>query len=175
MNNLIWWAQSHVQEARNRHCRDKVAVAKRIARIVDAFKRVRGQVQMFLGSDNVHVFAVVYRLANKRHILQRKKCQFPLYDSVWTAKSVLRLPIEGSLTEDWSHKAALIKILSDFSKNLKLGLSRTAYDDDVRAGNHILGVLRHFVDVADQVTLALPAGELSVGFNLVWPSFGSAR
>jgi len=110
MNDLIRWAQSHVQETRDWDRRDEVAVSERIAGIVDLFQGVAGQVQVLLWSNDVHILSIIHDFTNKWHILQAEEGDFSFEDGVSTAKCVLCLPVEGTLAEDGSYKAALVKM-----------------------------------------------------------------
>ena len=66
---------------------------------------------MLLWSDDVNFFAVVDCFANEGHILKTKKCDVASHELFRPTKSILSLPIKGTLTEDRSKKAAIWKML----------------------------------------------------------------
>lgn len=69
VNDLVRRAQGHVQETGNRNRGDEIAVGERVASVVHSVEGVARQVQMLLGTDDVHILTVVDGFANERHIL----------------------------------------------------------------------------------------------------------
>lgn len=81
VDDLVRWAQGHVQETRDRDRRDEVAVGERVAGVVHLVERERRQIQVLLWPDDVHILPVIHDFTNKWHILQAEEGDFAFQDS----------------------------------------------------------------------------------------------
>ena len=100
VNDLVRWAQRHVQETRNRDRWDEVAVRECVARIVNLFKGIRSQIEMLLWSNDVNILAVVNNFADEWNVLQAEQCDLTLEHALGATERVLGLPVESTLSED---------------------------------------------------------------------------
>ena len=69
MNDLIRWCQCQVKEAWEWNSWDSVCQAHCSACVVHLFEGITGDVEMFFGPNNVHLFSVVECFANEWNIL----------------------------------------------------------------------------------------------------------
>ena len=50
---------------------------------------------------------------------------------------MLRLPVEGTLSEDRAEQTAILKVSLDVVQNLRFRVGGTADDDNIRTGNDV--------------------------------------
>ena len=100
VNNLVRRGQGQVKEAWDGDGGDAVGQGHSGADVVDALKRVTGEVEVLFGPDDVHLFPVVERLADERDIHETEERDVSASQLLSPAKCALRLPIEGTLPKD---------------------------------------------------------------------------
>ena len=74
---------------------------------MDTLDWIASAIEVFLGPNNIDTLPVVDRLADEGDILEREEGDVPAHELLSPAKSMLSLPVEGTLTEDGAKKAAI--------------------------------------------------------------------
>jgi len=85
---------------------------------MDFFKGMASEVKVLLGSNDVHVFPVVYNFANERNVLQTENRNVFFLDFLRSTEGELSLPVECSLSEDRTDEAAWFYEVSNLFQNL---------------------------------------------------------
>jgi len=167
VDDLIRGGQRQVKEAWDRNGRDTVCQGHCVAAVVHFLERVACDVEVLLGSNDVHLFAVVESLADEGHILQAEKGDVPLHEFSGATECELSLPVKGALSEDRSEKAVIGQIWLDFVQDLQFGLGGGADDNDVGPWNDFSRVARALVDPTSHLASMLPVGLCGVGYDLI--------
>ena len=131
MNDLIRRCQCEIQESWNGDRRNTISKRHGIASIVNLFQGVSGQVEMLFRANDVDLFAIVERLADKRHILQTEQSDVSSQDLSGAPKSALDCPVEGTLAENRAKHAVIWQVVFDISQDLGLSLCGRANDNDI--------------------------------------------
>ncbi len=100
VNDLIRGCQCEIQEAWNGDGGNSIGKRHSIASIVHLFQGVSGQVEMLFRANDVDFFAIVYGLADERHILETEQSDVSSQDFSGAPKNALDCPVECTLAEN---------------------------------------------------------------------------
>ena len=111
---------------------------------------------MFLWSNNVDFFSVVECFANEGNILETEQSHILSKNLFSSSQGMLRLPVESTLSEDWSDQTSIFQVILDVSKNLWFSLGWRANNHNVWTWDDVGSFARYLIDFTNQISFWLP-------------------